>query len=95
MAIGFVLVGGVSGFIAAVVTLLMGQGLWQALLNYWKVGTIALVALVIVHLVASSIRSIGTKLDAEAARRAKADGYGFGGLKPSTVEQTAFKPSQH
>lgn len=73
MAFGIVLVGGVSGFIAAVVTLLLGYGFWQAMLNYWQVGTLALVVLGLVHLILYGVRNLNAKLDAEAAHQAKND----------------------
>ena len=50
MVIAFALVGGISGFLSAVVALLLGHGIWQALLIYWLVGTLAAISLLLCHM---------------------------------------------
>ncbi|WP_187429667.1 hypothetical protein ROLI_024160 [Roseobacter fucihabitans] len=61
MAFAFVFVGGISGFIAAVATLLTGHGLWQALLNYWWAAAAAFICLAAVFSLVTLARIVNRK----------------------------------
>ena len=94
MGIAFLLVGGVSGFIAAVVSLILGHGMWQAFITYWQVGISAVISLIIVHLIMTIFRICGLKMDIYSGLNAKGNAYEFGALKSSTVKQTGLEPDQ-
>ncbi|MFK7881138.1 hypothetical protein [Roseobacter sp.] len=71
MAMVFALIGGVAGFFAALMTLFLGHGLWQAFINYWQVGTLVLISLMACHLISVIFRTPGTGLEARSIIRAK------------------------
>lgn len=89
MAMVFALIGGVTGFFAALVTLALGHGFWQAMMNYWQVGTFVLLALIGLHILTATVKSLGYRLEAQPFLRNKPGFYGVGDVKSSLWKQAA------
>lgn len=94
MAIGLVIIGGVAGFGAALMALLLGHGFWTAMLAYWQVGILAMLFLIGLQVVTIVIRAVNSKFDTQAAYDMKTGPLGFPQMKRSVVKQTPMEPTR-